>query len=111
MECDLSSGNSRAKPVQIESGLYGAGDESETILSYLDKVNRCNRWQPSRFAPLTVAGTQVGWLTAERVAVLARHAKVFVPAHGGIALHPSLKTPRARTQAVRDIAPALMFGA
>lgn len=77
-------------------------------MSYLDKVNRCNRWQPSRFAPFTVAGTQVGWLTPERVAVLTKHAKVFVPAHGGVALHPSLKTPRARTQAIKDVAPTLI---
>lgn len=77
-------------------------------MSYLDKVNRCNRWQPSRFSPFTVAGTQVGWLTKARVAELKKHARVFVPAHGGIALHPALETARARTQAVSAIAPALI---
>jgi hypothetical protein len=77
-------------------------------LSYLDKVNLCNRWQPSRFAPFTAAGTQVGWLTHERVAALAAHPDVFVPSQCGIALHRSLATPKARTAAIKEIAPDLV---
>ncbi len=77
-------------------------------MSYLDKVNLCNRWQPSRFAPFTVTGTQVGWLTHERVAALADHRDVFTPAHGGIALHQSYSTSKARTEAVKKIAPDLV---
>lgn len=76
-------------------------------MSYLEKVNLCNRWRPSRFAPFTVAGTQVGWLTHERVAALKAHPSMFVPARGGIALHRSLATPQARTHAFKEIAPAL----
>jgi hypothetical protein len=76
-------------------------------MSYLEKVNLCNRWQPSRFAPFTVAGTQVGWLTAERVSALADHREIFTPAHGGIALSRALATPQARTKAFKEIAPAL----
>jgi hypothetical protein len=76
-------------------------------MSYLDKVNLCNRWRPKRFAPFTVAGTQVGWLTHERVRALKGLGKVFVAAKGGIALNPKLKTPKARTEAIKDIAPLL----
>lgn len=80
-------------------------------MSYLDKINLCNRWDPSRFAPFTVADTQVGWITHERVVALTNFAEVFVPAptgnHGGIALHPALATPKARTRALKEIAPGL----
>ncbi len=76
-------------------------------MSYLDKVNLCNRWRPKRFAPFTVAGTQVGWITHERVRALKDLkglGKVLVAAKGGLTLHPKLKTPKARTQALKDIA-------
>lgn len=76
-------------------------------MSYLDKVNRCNTWDRTRYAPFTVAGTQVGWMTHERVLALRNFPDVFVPAHGGIGLHPSLTTPKARSQAVKNVAPAL----
>lgn len=76
-------------------------------MSYLDKVNLCNRWRPKRFAPFLVAGTQVGWLTHDRVRALKGLGKPFVAAKGGIALNPKLKTPKARTQAFKDIAPLL----
>jgi len=35
-------------------------------MGYLEKVNSCNRWTPSRFVPFTVAGVQVGWLRLDR---------------------------------------------
>lgn len=79
-------------------------------MSYLDKVNLCNRWRPKRFAPFTVAGTQVGWITHERVRALKGHKdlrKIFVAAKDGIALSPKLKTPKARTEAIRDVASQL----
>lgn len=76
-------------------------------MSYLDRVKKCNTWDPKRYAPFVVAGTQVGWIRRERLALLKKHKKVFVPAHGGVALHPSLKTPKARTAAIKKIAPAL----
>ena len=77
-------------------------------MSYLDKVNLCNRWQPSRFLPFAAAGKQMGWLTPERVEVLKGFPDVFVPAHGGIAFHTSLATPPARSRALKEIVPALV---
>ncbi len=76
-------------------------------MSYLDRVNKCNDWNPKRYAPFTVDGAQVGWIRRERIATLKKHPKVFVPAHGGIALNPKLKTPKARTDAIKEIAGAL----
>ncbi len=76
-------------------------------MSYLDKINLCNRWRPKRFAPFTVGGAQVGWITHERVRALKDFKRVFVPAKGGVALHPKLKTPKARTEAIKEIASQL----
>ena len=77
-------------------------------MSYLEKVNRCNRWTPSRFVPFTVAGVQVGWLSRERAALLARLKETFIRAHGGIALRGTFRTARARTRAVSAAAPDLI---
>lgn len=73
-------------------------------MSYLDKVQACNRWDPSGYVPFSVAGTQVGWLTRPRAAFLKRYPDVFVRAGKGIAMHPALATPRDRTHAVQGIA-------
>lgn len=77
-------------------------------MSYLDKVNLCNHWRPARFAPFTAGSAQLGWLTPERVATLAAFPDVFVPAREGIALHRALASPKARTRAIMDAAPALI---
>jgi hypothetical protein len=77
-------------------------------MSYLDRVNQCNRWQPSRFAPFTVTGVQMGWITHERVGILKRFPDVFIAAGAGIALHPALKTAKARSDAFKKITPRLV---
>jgi hypothetical protein len=76
-------------------------------MSFLDRIEACNRWDRTKFRPFIVGGVQVGWLTRERVAALKKHRDVFVAAQGGIALHRKLSTPKARTKALKDIAPAL----
>ena len=76
-------------------------------MSYLDKVNQCNRWRPARFLPFLAGGKHVGWVTPERADVLKGFKDVFAPARGGIAFRPSLATPKARSLALKEIVPAL----
>jgi hypothetical protein len=77
-------------------------------MSFLNKVQRCNRRDMRRFVPFSVAGVQYGWLTPERAAVLLSHTKVFQPAAGGVALNPELSSVRARSRAIAEIAPQLV---
>lgn len=77
-------------------------------MSFLEKVKLCNRWRPARLRPFTIDGTQVGWLTPERVEVLKAFADTFVPAHGGIAFHRRHASAKARTAAFKALVPALI---
>lgn len=72
-------------------------------MSYLNKVEFCNRRDMSRFVPFTVAGVQYGWLTHERAAALLSHPEVFVVSGNGVGLHPALNSPAARSKAVARI--------
>lgn len=76
-------------------------------MSFLSKVEHCNHRDMARFKPFTVAGTQYGWLTQDRVAALLKIKDVFQPAHGGVMLHKRLTTPAARSRAVAECVPAL----
>lgn len=76
-------------------------------MTYLKKVERCNRRDMSRFVPLVVSGVQYGWLTHERAAVLLAHPEVFTVAGAGVGLCAALDTPGARSKAIARIAPAL----
>ncbi len=77
-------------------------------MSFLNKVQRCNRRDLRRYVPFSVEGTQYGWLTPERAAVLLNHRSVFQPAAGGVALNPLLTTVKARSKAIADITPDLV---
>jgi len=77
-------------------------------MSFLNKVQRCNRRDLRRFVPFSVEGVQYGWLTPERAAVLLNHPKVFQPAAGGVALNPMLSTAKARSKAIAEITPELV---
>ena len=81
-------------------------------MSFLSKIEHCNRRDMRRFVPFTVAGTQVGWLTAERKELLLTYKTVFQPVadegKAGVALHKRLTTPAARSKAIAEIAPELV---
>ncbi len=77
-------------------------------MSFLNKVQRCNRRDLRRFVPFSVEGVQYGWLTRERAAVLLNHRKVFQPAAGGVALNPLLSTVKSRSKAIAEITPELV---
>ena len=77
-------------------------------MSYLSRVKHCNLRDMRRFVPFTVAGTQVGWLTAERAAALLGHTDVFQMAGTGVAIHQRLTTPAARSRAIAALVPELV---
>jgi hypothetical protein len=77
-------------------------------MSFLTRVENCNRRDMAHFRPFTVAGVQYGWLTDARAAALLKIKDVFEPAHGGVALHARLATPAARSRAVANCIPALL---
>ncbi len=76
-------------------------------MSYLDKVNRCNVRDLSKYVPFVVGDTQVGWLTRERADTVLRHPDVFVKTAAGVAMAPTLSTAEDRTDALAHIAPQL----
>jgi hypothetical protein len=75
-------------------------------MSYLDKIQRCNRRDLRRYLPFVVDGQQVGWLTPARAAVLKRFAKAFSVSKT-VGFHASLSTPAKRSRAIADLAPEL----
>jgi Domain of unknown function (DUF4743) len=76
-------------------------------MTFLHKVQRCNRRDLRRFVPFSVDGLQYGWLMPDRAAILLGHPKVFQPAAGGVALNPMLGTMKARSKAIAEITPEL----
>lgn len=76
-------------------------------MSFLRKVESCNRRDLSRFVPFSVAGVQYGWLTHARAAAVLDYPEVFQPSGRGVALNARLVTPGARSRAVAGLAPAL----
>ncbi len=72
-------------------------------MSYLNRVEDCNRRDLRRFVPFTVSGTQVGWLTHERAAAVLAFSDVFQPLGTGVALNPKLTTAAARSKAIADL--------
>ena len=76
-------------------------------MSFLKKIENCNRRDLARFVPFTVAGTQYGWLTHQRAAAVLAFPEVFQPTVDGVALNPDLATPAARSKAIAAIAPRL----
>ena len=81
-------------------------------MSFLNKVEYCNRRDLRRFVPFIVAGQQFGWLTPERAAAALTFDRVFQPSPGsvtrGVVLNPALTTAAARSKAISEITPALM---
>jgi len=80
----------------------------DVSMSYLQKVDRCNRRDLSRYVPFTVNGVQMGWVTAKRAKVLRKFKAVFSVTTKGVALHKSLRSAKARSKAFAKAAPQLV---
>jgi len=76
-------------------------------MGFLEKIRRCNTRKISRYLPFVIAGRQYGYVTPERVAVLARFPDVFEAKTASIGMSAKLETPEARTEAVKQVGPDL----
>jgi hypothetical protein len=76
-------------------------------MSYLDRVQACNRLSLAGLRRFCMNGTTYGWITPERAALLARHADVFTVTPDEVTIARSLDTPAKRSTAVAAVAPAL----
>jgi hypothetical protein len=78
-------------------------------MRFLDKVERCNRRDLTRYLPFVADGRQLGWITPERTDVLLSFSTVFTPPskHRGVTFIAALATPEARSAAVAAIIPDL----
>ncbi len=69
-------------------------------MGFLDRIRECNAHDPSRFRPLMVGRSRVGWVRADMAATLAVHADVFHVAADAVALAPALDDFESRSAAV-----------
>jgi hypothetical protein len=78
-------------------------------MSFLDKVERCNRRDLTRYLPFVADGRQLGWITPERADVLLSFSTVFTPPgkYKGVTFVAALATPEGRSAAVAAIVPDL----
>lgn len=78
-------------------------------MGYLDKIARCNDLSLDGFRPLVIDGAALGWLAPARAEHLAKmHCDVFAAAEDLVTFAPHLNTSAARSQAIADIAAALV---
>ncbi len=72
-------------------------------MSLLDRLAECARFDASRYRPFSVAGHDVGRMTAETAALLGEFSGVFAVSPAAVWLNDALKTPAARTGAVAKV--------
>lgn len=72
-------------------------------MSYLDRIDECNRWTPERFRPFVVAGTRVGWIRDDIAERIGRHSQVFRANGEHVALNPEFRDFAARSQAILPV--------
>jgi isopentenyldiphosphate isomerase len=72
-------------------------------MSLLDRIRECNEHDLSRFRPLLVGETQVGWVRTDVAALLAKHPDVFKVENARVALDPALRDFASRSEAVARV--------
>jgi 8-oxo-dGTP pyrophosphatase MutT (NUDIX family) len=72
-------------------------------MSFLEKINRCNRYDRSRFLPLMVENVQVGQIRDDLLPELSHYPQYLIAATDSIELSPELKTDSDRTEAFNEI--------
>ena len=78
-------------------------------MSFLDKVQRCNRRDLAGYVPFAADGRQLGWITPARAEALLAFPAVFTArAHGaGVTFDAGLTDPGGRSDAVAALIPDL----
>ena len=72
-------------------------------MSFLDRIRECNEHDLSRFRPLFVAGTRIGWVRDDMVRLLTDFPDVFSVAADRVTLVPSLADFEERSVAVERV--------
>ena len=68
-------------------------------MSYLRHLEACNRFDPSRFLPLLIAGRRVGFVRRDHARRLEAYPDIFQLSHHAVALVDALQAPAAATAA------------
>jgi len=71
-------------------------------MSYLDRISECNRCDPSRYVPFTVAGARMGWVRRDRIELLAALGGLEVTTDG-VHLPPGVDSFGERTRLFGEI--------
>ncbi len=79
-------------------------------MPYLDHIQACNRFDPSRFRPFRIGSEQVGWVRPDIALRLAAFPDVFQVDDDQVRLSDRLQEPEARTRAVAKVVEALVAG-
>jgi 8-oxo-dGTP pyrophosphatase MutT (NUDIX family) len=75
-----------------------------TAVSFLERVEACNRLDLKTYRPFLVDGRQAGWIGEMQARILGRHPKVFTVTNRHITFALNLDTPVLRTKALAGIA-------
>ncbi|MDX1594160.1 MAG: DUF4743 domain-containing protein [Gammaproteobacteria bacterium] len=77
-------------------------------MAYLDRIEACNRCDPSAYLPFRAAGQAVGWLRRDFASHLETFPEVFVVTDEGVALQRSLWTFEAASEALDQVVRTLV---
>lgn len=72
-------------------------------MSYLQHILGCNQFNPEKYFPFIVGKEQMGWVRPDFVNSLLEYPEVFQLEEAKLFLHPQLKNPQARTDAIAPV--------
>jgi hypothetical protein len=72
-------------------------------MSFLDRINECNHWEPAHFRWFVVDGCRLGRVRHELVPALEEFRDVFEIDDDAVVLHPRLATFAARSNALERV--------
>ncbi len=77
-------------------------------MSYLERIQACNRHDLSKFLPFRVEGLSVGWIRPPFAERLMRWPEIFCVSEKAVDLAPGLRSVKARSLAVQTVIHALI---
>lgn len=79
------------------------GTNIADFVSFLDRIDECNRWEPAGFRPFIVAGQWVGMVGAGFAELLSRYADTFSVESDRVTLNDGLVDFEQRSRAVAEV--------
>jgi hypothetical protein len=77
-------------------------------MSYLRHLEACNRFDPERFLPLSLAGRRVGFVRRDNVPPLEDFSRILKISADGIAFADGIEGPEALTAAMGEVTDGLI---